>query len=501
LKLARLLFGIEVHGASLAGFALERDITAVCSDSRRATKGCLFICLRGLREDSHAHVSEAMERGAAMVICENADAMPPGTPYVLVDDTRSACAKIWNNFCGDPASKLWITAVTGTNGKTTTVSLLQKLYQAAGESDEVELACRFEDTRVIGTLTGTLTTPDPEELYPLLSSFVSEGCENVVMEASSHALALGKLDALTPELAVFTNLSPEHLDFHGTMDAYFEAKTKLFRMARLGIANADDPYFARLAAAATCPIISYSPSGGAADYRAVDIEMHGTEGTSYTIEGSGIKFEIFTPLCGSFNVANTLAAAVTALESGIPSEYTARVIAEFSSVKGRFERVPTPGTGFDVFIDYAHTPDALENILRAARGVIKPGGRLTVLFGCGGDRDPYKRPVMGRVASALADFSVITSDNSRSEKPADIIAQILKGFDRERPHAVIENRAEAIHYALSSAREGDLIILAGKGHEDYEITASGKRHFDEREVVADWLAKNMGSNSTPESES
>lgn len=492
MKLARLLFGIEVRGASLAGFALERDISAVCSDSRRATEDCLFICLRGLHDDGHTHVSEAMERGAVMVICENADAMPPGTPYVLVEDTRSACAKVWNTFCGDPASKLRITAVTGTNGKTTTVSLLQRLYQAAGESDDAQLSCRFEDTRVIGTLTGSLTTPDPEDLYPLLASFVSEGCENVVMEASSHALALGKLDALAPEIAVFTNLTPEHLDFHGTMDAYFDAKLKLFRMARLGIANADDPYFQRLAAGAACPIISYSPSGGEADYRAAGIISHGTEGTSYTLEGPGISFDIFTQLCGSFNVANTLAAAVTALESGIPPEQTARVIAEFTSVKGRFERVPTPGTGFDVFIDYAHTPDALENILRAARGVVKPGGRLMVLFGCGGDRDPYKRPVMGRVASALADFTVITSDNSRSERPADIIAQILKGFDRERPHAVIESRAEAIYYALSNAREGDLIILAGKGHEDYEITASGKRHFDEREVVADWLAKYGG---------
>jgi UDP-N-acetylmuramoyl-L-alanyl-D-glutamate--2,6-diaminopimelate ligase len=272
------------------------------------------------------------------------------------------------------------------------------------------------------------------------------------------------------------------------MDAYFEAKAKLFRMARVGVVNADDGYFERLSAAATCPIKSYSPSGEKASYRAVNVRYHGAEGTSYILLGPGVETEIYTPLCGAFNVANTLAAAAAALELGIPPETVARAIAEFKAVLGRFERVPTPGTGFDVFIDYAHTPDALENILRAARGVMKPGGRLTVLFGCGGDRDPYKRPVMGRVASTLADFTVITSDNSRSEKPSDIIAQILKGFDRERPHKVIENRAEAIKYALSSAREGDLIILAGKGHENYEITASGKRHFDEREIVAEWLA-------------
>lgn len=489
MKLAKLLFGIEVRGASLAGFALERDIPAVCDDSRKVTKDCLFICIKGTRDDGHNHVAEALERGAAMVICQRADTLPPGTPYVMVDDTRSACAKIWNNFCGNPASKLWIAAVTGTNGKTTTTSLLRNLLCAAVESD-ADAFGRFSDTRLVGTLTGSLTTPDPHELYPLFASFVAEGAGAVVMEASSHALELGKLDALEPEIAIFTNLTPEHLDFHGTMDAYFEAKAKLFRVARLGIANADDEYYGRLAEAATCPIISYSPTGRQANYRAVNVCFHGTEGTSYTLVGPGAELDIFTHLCGSFNVANTLAAAVAALEAGVPAETVARAISEFKSVKGRFERVPTPGTDFDVFIDYAHTPDALENILRTARGVIKPGGRLTVLFGCGGDRDPYKRPIMGRVASSLADFTVITSDNSRSEKPSDIIAQILKGFDRERPHIVIENRAHAIRYALSHAREGDLILLAGKGHEDYEITAAGKRHFDEREIVAEWLAEN-----------
>ncbi|MGI6202833.1 MAG: UDP-N-acetylmuramoyl-L-alanyl-D-glutamate--2,6-diaminopimelate ligase [Eubacteriales bacterium] len=480
MKLARFLFGVNVRGVSLENLAPDCEITAVCDDSRQATDGCMFICLRGIRDDGHNHVPQAIERGAAVVVCERADTIPPGTPYILVDDTRSACAKIWNNFCGGPASKLRIVAVTGTNGKTTTASLIEKLLSAAGGTES--------GVRLIGTLTGTLTTPDPHDLYPMLASFVREGSGSVVMEASSHALALGKLDALVPEIAVFTNLSPEHLDFHGTMDAYFEAKAKLFRMARVGVVNADDGYFERLSAAATCPIKSYSPSGEKASYRAVNVRYHGAEGTSYILLGPGVETEIYTPLCGAFNVANTLAAAAAALELGIPPETVARAIAEFKAVLGRFERVPTPGTGFDVFIDYAHTPDALENILRAARGVMKPGGRLTVLFGCGGDRDPYKRPVMGRVASTLADFTVITSDNSRSEKPSDIIAQILKGFDRERPHKVIENRAEAIKYALSSAREGDLIILAGKGHENYEITASGKRHFDEREIVAEWLA-------------
>jgi len=486
LKLASLLFGVEVYGSSLAGLTPDTEITAVCDDSRRAVEGCMFICLRGTREDGHRYVPDALARGAVVVVCEDTSALPAGTPYILVKDTRSACAKIWNNFCGDPASKLCIIAVTGTNGKTTTTTLIRELLVAASAAGG---PAKFSDTRLIGTLTGSLTTPDPGELYPLLAKFAGKGAGAVVMEASSHALALGKLDALVPELAVFTNLTPEHLDFHGTMDAYFEAKAKLFRMATLGIANADEAYFRRLVEAASCPIISFSPSGGQAHYRAVNVKFHGTEGSSYTLLGPGVEIEINTKLCGAFNVANTLAAAAAAIELGAPPEAVAKTIAGFTSVKGRFERVPTPGTGFDVFIDYAHTPDALENILRTARAVMNPGGRLTVLFGCGGDRDPYKRPVMGRVASQLADFSVITSDNSRSERPADIIAQILKGFDRERPHIVIENRAEAIKYALSSAREGDLIILAGKGHEDYEITAEGKRHFDEREIVAEWLAE------------
>lgn len=497
LKLARLLFGVEVRGASLGGFALERDIPAVCSDSRKVTRGCLFICLKGTRDDGHIHASEALERGAAMIICEREPEVPPGSPYVMVSDTRSACAKIWNNFCGDPASKLRVTAVTGTNGKTTTATLLQKLYQVAGASGSAAFSCRFSDTRVIGTLTGSLTTPDPDELYPLLASYAAEGCDNIVMEASSHALALGKLDALTPELAVFTNLTAEHLDFHGTMDEYFAAKAKLFRMARLGVANADDPYYKRLESAACCPVKSFSPTGGEADYIAENVKFNGTAGSRYTLTWPRGSFEINTPLCGAFNIANTLAAAAAALEFGITPEFVAQGIAGFDSVKGRFERVPTPGYGFDVFIDFAHTPDALTNILKAARAVVKPGGKLTVLFGCGGDRDPYKRPVMGKIASSLADFTVITSDNSRSERPADIISQILKGFDRERPHAVIENRREAIRYALDTAREGDLILLAGKGHENYELTASGKRHFDEREVVAEWLCEREDENSLP----
>ena len=444
MKLARLLFGVEVRGASLGGFALERDIPAVCSDSRKVTAGCLFVCLHGTKDDGHDHAAEALGRGAVMIICERESALPPGSPYVLVGDTRQANSKIWNNFCGDPASRLRVTAVTGTNGKTTTACLLQKIYMIAGQSEDAALACRFSDTRLIGTLTGTLTTPDPEELYPLLAGYVSEGCDNIVMEASSHALALGKLDALTPEYALFTNLTSEHLDFHRTMDEYFAAKAKLFRMARLGIANADDAYFRRLAAAASCPVKSYSASGRDADYRAAGIIPHGTGGSEYTLVSPAGEFVIRTPLCGTFNVANTLAAAATALEAGITPEMVALGIASFDSVKGRFERVPTPGQDFDVFIDFAHTPDALTNIIKAVRGVINPGGRLTVLFGCGGDRDPYKRPVMGKIASSLADFTVITSDNSRSEKPVDIIAQILKGFDRERPHAVIENRREAI---------------------------------------------------------
>jgi len=479
--LIRELFkGTDIE--AIYGITLGTGVSGIASDSREVRYGCLFVCIKGTKHDGHDHISEAVEKGAAAVVVMSGFEVPNGIPYISVSDTRKALARLWYNKCGAPShdGKMKLIAVTGTNGKTTTAALLTGILRESGHK-----------TATIGTLNGELTTPDPKELYARLAEHEQRGVEYVVMEASSHALRLGKLDPLNFKAGIFTNLTPEHLDFHHTMEEYFKAKSLLFEKCDTAILNADDEYGRRIADSSHARKLYYSLSDTASDYRADDIKHNGTDGESYTLIWKNGRLRISTPMPGIFALYNTLAAASCALELGIAPRDITSAVQSMTGVDGRLEKVKLDNVNFTVYIDFAHTPDALEKTLGILRGLrdTNGSGRVTVLFGCGGDRDMTKRPKMGAIASKLADFTIVTSDNSRSEEPGEIIKQIVKGIDRERPYKVIENRREAIEYAVNTAGDGDMILLAGKGHERYEIDKNGRHGFDERECVREAVEK------------
>lgn len=463
----------------------DPEIRAVRSDSGQCRPDSLFLCIDGLHCDGHEYLTAAEKNGASAFLI---DASHPeaeqalrcrSLPYAVYRDTRSAEAFVTARFYGDPQRKLRLFAVTGTNGKTTVISLLNAIYTLAG------IPCRS-----IGTLTGKLTTPDPAVLYRTLADFAAEGVRYVFMEASSHALALGKLDPIRFQCGIFTNLTPDHLDFHQTMERYADAKAKLFRQSERCILNADDPYAPRMAREAAAPLFC-SVKEKSADFFARNIKQNGMYGVSFDLMTTDLVFKLSPPVPGLFTVMNTAEAAAAALSDGIPTDIIRGAVGGFAGVRGRLERVKLPTNDYSVYIDFAHTPDALENILTTVRGFMRPDQRLVLLFGCGGDRDKTKRPVMGAIASRLADFLIVTADNSRSEKTSDIIAQILCGISGAVSYTVIENRREAIEYAVGTARRGDVILLTGKGHEEYEIMPDGVHPFSEKTIAAEAAEKYM----------
>ncbi len=455
----------------------DLPVTGVTEHSDEVKEGFLFVCVPGRKQNGAAFAAEAERRGAAVLVSEEAI---PGVriPVLPVRDAREALARLHDNYAGNPGRKMKLFAVTGTNGKTSVAFFLRAILAQAGYR-----------TGIVGTVTNGMTTPDPGVLYPLLGRFAAEGCDAVVMEASSHALALRKLCPLTFEYGIFTNLTPEHLDFHGDMEHYFAAKASLFRQCRTSVIHLDDPYASALLDAAAGETVTYSLSDPAADYRTADVRLLGTEGIRYECRSGDRLFRVSSPIPGLFTVRNTLAAAAAASHMGIPADVIRRAIAGTAGVPGRMETVPTGGKSFRVFLDFAHTPDALENVLRAIRGFMKKDERLVLLFGCGGDRDRSKREKMGCIAARLSDFAIVTSDNPRSEDPAEIIREILRGVPEHFPHAVIPDRREAILYAVANAGAGDVILLAGKGHEDRLTDRTGSHPFSEKEIVAEALRK------------
>ncbi|MCQ2423416.1 MAG: UDP-N-acetylmuramoyl-L-alanyl-D-glutamate--2,6-diaminopimelate ligase [Clostridia bacterium] len=488
MRLSELLSALPCVRVS-GGTFCDVEITSVVSDSRSAGPGTLFVALRGREADGHAFVPEAAARGCAAVALETAPDTFLPIPVCLVPDTREAEALLQSRFFGDPASSMRIFAVTGTNGKTTTTAVLWSILRAAGRK-----------TATVGTLglggdsygelpaggssvsgkAAAMTTPDPAILYRLLASFRDDGVSDVVLEASSHALSQRKLAAVRPDFALFTNLSPEHLDFHGTMDAYLAAKAILFEKARRAVVSTASPYAETLLSRIACPAVTcgFSP---AADYAASDLAER-PDGSRFRLTSPRGTFEIGTCLPGRFMAENVLLAAAAALEAGVSPADTVRGIAACRAVPGRMETV-TDGVArsYTVMIDYAHTPEALRALLSSVRRFTR--GRLLVLFGCGGDRDKTKRSVMGAVAGELADYTVLTLDNCRTESPEAILSDILSGFPPDAPHEVISDRARAIRRAVSLCEDGDVLVLAGKGHEKYEIDKTGKHEFDERAVA------------------
>lgn len=495
------------------------EISEIVSDSRGVCKDCLFLCIRGIKNDSHRYIDEVCAAGAAAIVAEEESAhAPAGITIIYTKDTRAALARLWcaRYELSAAGNSMRLVAVTGTNGKTTVSYMLRAIFGAAMHRCGIigtvrcETPLRVLDTRGDARFSpddsnANMTTPDPGQLYRMLAAMRDDGAEYVFMEATSHALALRKLEPLRFAAAVFTNLTPEHLDFHGTMENYFLAKARLLRQSETAIINADDPWgerFAEYAVKNKCPCAEniILCSAGHPVFRdrkyesftAENIHDMGGEGISYTLCSPREIREIRCPTPGSFSVMNSLEAAACAVHFGISGSFVSDALASSSGTPGRLERVRL-GLGFPaaVFIDYAHTPDALENLLRTARGFMDARnacrgcneGRIILLFGCGGDRDRKKRPVMGRIASRLADFTFITSDNSRSEPPEEIIREIMEGFDPAAPHEVIVNRRKAIERAVRIAQQGDVILLAGKGHEQYEIDTAGRHDFCEADIV------------------
>ena len=475
--LYEILANIEVLNAEIP----DVEITDVCQDSREVTPGALFVALKGYETDGHLYIKQAVENGAAAVVCERA-AEGIGVPYVLVHDSRGALPYIASAFFGYPSRDMKVIGVTGTNGKTTITHLIRSILMANGAK-----------VGLIGTISSQIgdeiieserTTPDTLDLQRLFARMRDAGCRYVVMEVSSHALSLHRVDAVAFECGILSNITQDHLDFHKTMEAYFEAKATLFERARMSVINLDDGYAESLIARAFGGVSTYSAERNEADIVAKDIKLH-ADSVEFVLVSVGEIHRVTLPIPGMFSVYNALAAIACCRALGLEFEQMIEPLKTQAVVKGRAEVVPTPGKEYTVMIDYAHTPDGLENIIKTAKGFA--AGRIITLFGCGGDRDKTKRPIMGEIATRLSDVSVITSDNPRTEIPGDIIKDIVAGIRQDAEHLIIENRREAIAEALAMAGPGDVIILAGKGHETYQEIDHVKHHFDEREVVAECL--------------
>ena len=480
MKLQALLQDVEVLEQT-ADPATE--INKVVYDSRKAEKGCLFVAISGFASDGNRFIPMAMEKGAAVVV--TARRPEQDVPYVLVRSDRLALAQIACNFYGHPAKAMKLIGITGTNGKTSTTLLLKSVLEKA----------RGAKVGLIGTMGNLIgqeaiasdrTTPESLELQELFARMRDAGCGYAVMEVSSHAIALDRIGGVHYDVAAFTNLTEDHLDFHKTMEAYCDTKAELFRRCDRAVVNTDDSYAPRMLEKAACPVLTVSARNPAGLY-ARDIALH-AQGVEFTAVQGEKQAKIFVPIPGRFTVYNALTVLGVAAQLGISLAECAEALKDVSGVKGRIEVVPTPGMPYTVLIDYAHTPDGLEKVLLSVRDFCK--GRLIAVFGCGGDRDPLKRPIMGEIGIKNADFSIITSDNPRTEDPMAIIEDILKGVNPAMgAYTVIEDRRKAIRYAMDIGKKDDIIVLAGKGHETYQEINGHKYHLDEREEVSSYLSE------------
>ena len=479
MKLKALLSDVcvrEVHADP------ETEIRSVACDSRKVSEGALFVAVEGFSSDGNRFIPMALEKGAAVVVTAK---RPEGDiPYVLVESDRMALARLGINWYGHPAESMTMIGITGTNGKTSSTLLLKQVLEKT----------RGWKVGLIGTMANMIggeviptdrTTPESLELQGLFARMRDAGCDCCVMEVSSHALALDRVGGVRFDVAAMTNLTEDHLDFHKTMESYCDTKALLFSRCGEAVLNKDDGWYGRIREKATCPVLTVSARQGG-DLQAKDVVLRG-DGVRFTACYRGEEEKVNLPIPGKFTVYNALTVLGICLSLGISLGESARALGTVSGVRGRVEVVPTPGKPYTVVIDYAHTPDGLENVLSSMKELCR--GRLIAVFGCGGDRDPIKRPIMGKIATEIADYCIITSDNPRTEDPAAILSDIVAGIDGKcNRYEVVENRREAIHRAMEMAGEEDLIVLAGKGHETYQEIHGVKYPLDEREVVAEILA-------------
>ncbi len=476
MKLKELLSGVAVLETNAP---MELDIAGVRYASKLVQPGELFAAVPGYTTDGHKYIPDAVQRGAAVILCERE--APEGTPWVRVASTRTALAQLGANWFGHPAKAMQVIGVTGTNGKTSVTYLLKALLEAAigAKVGLIGTICNLIGDEDLPT---ERTTPESFELQGILAKMRDAGCTHVVMEVSSHALYLHRVDEIPFRVGAFTNLTEDHLDFHGTMENYRKAKALLFTRCKKGVFNLDDPTAEAMIRDASCEIYTVGTTQRA-QLTGENVEL-GSDHVALTLREGACAARLRLGIPGRFTVSNALVAVGIARQLDIPLETAARALSGVKGVKGRIEVVPTPGKDYTVLIDYAHTPDGLENVLRSVRDFCK--GRLIVVFGCGGDRDRTKRPIMGRIAEDLADVVIVTSDNPRTEEPMAIIRDILAGM-RQKPFLVEENRRAAIRQALRYAQKNDIVVLAGKGHETYQVIGTRKTHLDEREEVASAL--------------
>jgi UDP-N-acetylmuramoyl-L-alanyl-D-glutamate--2,6-diaminopimelate ligase len=482
----------RVVGADAGDSGAGSTVTGITLDSRRVLPGDVYAALPGARAHGIDFVTQAAAAGATVVLTDEsgATAVPPGLPAVVVARPRSVLGAVSAGIYGQPARAMRMIGVTGTQGKTTVTRLLDGGLGAAGITSAV---VGTVGTRIAGAdLKTALTTPEAPDLHGLFALMREQGVECCAIEVSSHALVLGRVDGVVFDVAVFTNLGRDHLDFHTDVDDYFAAKAALFTpgRARFGLVNVDDDHGRRLVTTATIPVRTMSTRGREADWSTVDVEL-GPEGSTFTVRGpEGMSLPASVPLPGDFNVANALSAIAAAVEAGLDPETVVAGIAVAGGVPGRLERVSDADAPFAVYVDYAHKPDALTAVLTTLRPVT--AGRLIAVIGAGGDRDRGKRPVMGAIAAAEADLLIVTDDNPRTEVPAVIRAQVLAGVaDIETSHRAdvreIGDRRAAIAAALEDAGPGDVVLIAGKGHETGQEVADVVHPFDDREVVREIL--------------
>jgi UDP-N-acetylmuramoyl-L-alanyl-D-glutamate--2,6-diaminopimelate ligase len=471
---------------------LPPSVSGIVADSRRVSPGDCFVAVPGFKQDARRFAADAVGRGAALLVTEGAP-VDVGVPQIIVPSARLALARLAAAWYGHPSRALTLVGITGTNGKTTTSYLVDALLRA-----------RSMRTGIIGTiqylvgderLPAGQTTPEALDIQSMLARMAATGVQGAVMEVSSHALALSRVDGLAFDVAVFTNLTQDHLDFHGTLEAYRQAKRRLFELlaaspkrARTGVVNADDPAGRSMVDGLDVAVLGFGLGAGA-DVRAVE-HASGLGGIRMTVETPRGRVRVTSPLIGEHNVMNLLGAVATGLALGLAPEAIAGALAAVGGVPGRFEQVHA-GQPFLVVVDYAHTPDALERVLATARKLTT--GRLGVVFGCGGDRDRGKRPIMGEIAARLADRLWVTSDNPRTEAPEAIIDEVVAGVCQVAAsagrHARQPDRRQAIRAALAWARAGDTVVIAGKGHETYQIVGADVLPFDDREVARELLAE------------
>lgn len=473
------LKGVEARGNT------QVKISGITHDSRKVMPGDIYACIPGFKVDGHDFASAAVKAGAAALLVERF--LEIDIPQLKVEDTRKALGFLAADIYGTPSEKLELIGVTGTNGKTTVTHLVEKIARLGGKKTGLigTLGARIGDQE----LPGQHTTPESTEIQKLLADMAAAKVELAVMEVSSHALDLGRVNGCIYQAAIFTNLSQDHLDYHKDMQEYLEAKALLFSgmnqaPGQFAVLNADDPSYELIKKSAACQVVTYGVDSPA-DFKAENLQLT-DRGANFEVSFQGVKAQVFYSTPGKFSVYNALAAFAWGVTAGYPLKVVIEALAAMKGVPGRFESI-RQGQPFLVIVDYAHTPDGLENVLRTAREITT--GRLITVFGCGGDRDRKKRPLMGEVAARLSDYLVVTSDNPRTEDPDKIIEDIMPGIG-SADHKIIVDRHGAINHACSIALPGDTIIIAGKGHEDYQIIGTEKIHFDDREEVQTALRGN-----------